>query len=373
MLNDDLARIQELTNQKTKIDNEIQSIYKSYLSKYQDSKDIVKDDNPYSRLFALKKMGIVSNYEQFALKTILIIGVGGVGSVLAEMLTRCGIGKLILYYYDKVELANMNRLFFTPEQVGLSKVDAAKATLNKINPNTVIECFNENVTTNDAYKKIIDNIKKGGIEGKPADLIISCVDNYAARMTVNSICNEIGQIWIESGVSEDALSCHFQVMVPGETACFACIPPIAFAEAQTPIKREGVCAASLPTTMGITAGLVAQTALKLLLEFEDISYYLQYNARCDFFTNNTYKPSPECRDERCREKQVEVAKTGISFMENRRKLIAKGKEDKGYVKNPYFSGEQVKPLDWGIELVEESKGQKTEAREARSSTTDLKT
>ena len=37
---------------------------------------------------------------------------GGVGSVTAEMLTRCGIGKLILFDYDKVELANMNRLFF---------------------------------------------------------------------------------------------------------------------------------------------------------------------------------------------------------------------------------------------------------------------
>jgi len=39
------------------------------------------------------------------------------GSVAAEMLTRCGIGKLILFDYDKVELANMNRLFFKPDQV----------------------------------------------------------------------------------------------------------------------------------------------------------------------------------------------------------------------------------------------------------------
>ena len=51
-----------------------------------------------------------------------MVGVGGVGSVTCEMLTRCGIGKLIIYDYDKVELANMNRLFFTPTQVGLSKV-----------------------------------------------------------------------------------------------------------------------------------------------------------------------------------------------------------------------------------------------------------
>ncbi|MCV5004956.1 ThiF family adenylyltransferase, partial [Escherichia coli] len=49
-------------------------------------------------------------------------GVGGVGSVAAEMLTRCGIGRLLLYDYDKVELANMNRLFFRPEQVFVSYI-----------------------------------------------------------------------------------------------------------------------------------------------------------------------------------------------------------------------------------------------------------
>lgn len=48
---------------------------------------------------------------------IILQGIGGVGSVAAEMLTRCGIGRLLLYDYDKVELANMNRLFFRPEQV----------------------------------------------------------------------------------------------------------------------------------------------------------------------------------------------------------------------------------------------------------------
>jgi ubiquitin-like modifier-activating enzyme 5 len=40
--------------------------------------------------------------------------------VAAEMLTRCGIGKLLLWDYDTVELANMNRLFFRPEQVSFA-------------------------------------------------------------------------------------------------------------------------------------------------------------------------------------------------------------------------------------------------------------
>ena len=59
-------------------------------------------------------MGIVENYEDIRKYTILVVGIGGIGSVVCEMLTRCGIGKLIIYDYDKVELANMNRLFFTP-------------------------------------------------------------------------------------------------------------------------------------------------------------------------------------------------------------------------------------------------------------------
>ena len=43
---------------------------------------------------ALKRMGIVDDYERIREFTVAIVGVGGVGSVTAEMLTRCGIGKV---------------------------------------------------------------------------------------------------------------------------------------------------------------------------------------------------------------------------------------------------------------------------------------
>lgn len=94
----------------------------------------VVDSNPYSRLMALKRMGIVDNYEAIRDKSVAVVGVGGVGSVAAEMLTRCGVGRLLLYDYDSVELANMNRLFFRPEQAGMTKTDAARQTLAGINP-----------------------------------------------------------------------------------------------------------------------------------------------------------------------------------------------------------------------------------------------
>ena len=48
----------------------------------------VVDSNPYSRLMALKRMGIVENYEKIRDYTVAVVGVGGVGSVTAEMLTR---------------------------------------------------------------------------------------------------------------------------------------------------------------------------------------------------------------------------------------------------------------------------------------------
>jgi ubiquitin-like modifier-activating enzyme 5 len=256
---------------------------------------------------ALQKMGIVENYEKIREHSCIIVGVGGVGSVAAEMLVRCGIGKLILYDYDKVELANMNRLFYTPDQIGMDKVDAAKVTLEKINPDVVIEGYSYNIVSNDYFDKFLDKIKTGGLNGNSVDLILSCVDNYGARMTINKACNILNQIWMESGVSENAMSGHIQFIMPGETACFACAPPLVVAEDgnEKKIKREGVCAASLPTTMGIIAGFLAQNVLKYLLNFGDVSYLLSYNAFVNFFDNSVLLPNPFCNDENCLKLQKE--------------------------------------------------------------------
>lgn len=65
-----------------------------------------------------------------------------------------------------------------------------------------------NITTNDGFTNLLDRIKFGGLKGNQVDLVLSCVDNYAARMALNSVCNELNQVWMESGVSEDAMSAH---------------------------------------------------------------------------------------------------------------------------------------------------------------------
>ncbi|XP_010475226.1 PREDICTED: ubiquitin-like modifier-activating enzyme 5 isoform X2 [Camelina sativa] len=280
-------------------------------SKVKELSSEVVDSNPYSRLMALQRMGIVENYERIREFSVAIVGIGGVGSVAAEMLTRCGIGRLLLYDYDTVELANMNRLFFRPDQVGMTKTDAAVQTLAEINPDVVLESFTMNITTVQGFETFTSSLTNKSFcpskEGSGVDLVLSCVDNYEARMAVNQACNELRQTWMESGVSEDAVSGHIQLLVPGETACFACAPPLVVASGidERTLKREGVCAASLPTTMGVVAGLLVQNSLKFLLNFGEVSPYLGYNSLKDFFPTMKMRPNPQCSNVACLERQKE--------------------------------------------------------------------
>ncbi|KAF2302652.1 hypothetical protein GH714_000586 [Hevea brasiliensis] len=264
----------------------------------------VVDSNPYSRLMALQRMGIVQNYERIREFSVAIVGIGGVGSVAAEMLTRCGIGRLLLYDYDRVELANMNRLFFRPEQVGMTKTDAAVQTLSDINPDVVCLSYTLNITTVQGFETFMSSLKnkyfRPAKEGSGVDLVLSCVDNYEARMAVNQACNELNQTWMESGfiflASVDDLSeyilwqvylkmlfsGHIQLLIPGETACFACAPPL-----------------------GVVAGLLVQNTLKLLLQFGHVSLYLGYNSLKDYFPTMEMRPNPQCSNAACLERQKE--------------------------------------------------------------------
>merc|ERR1712228_855077 len=193
----------------------------------------------------------------------------------------------------------------------MGKVDAAAKTLESINPDVKFETWNYNITTVDNFDHFVDRIRTGSlIEGKPVDLVLSCVDNFEARMAINKACNELSQTWFESGVSENAVSGHIQFVKPGETACFACAPPLVVAANidEKTLKREGVCAASLPTTMGIVAGFLVQNTLKYLLKFGTVSHYLGYNAMLDFFPTMSMKPNPACDEYHCKKRQEEKAK-----------------------------------------------------------------
>jgi ubiquitin-like modifier-activating enzyme 5 len=117
-----------------------------------------------------------------------------------------GIGRLLLYDFDTVELANMNRLFFRPEHAGMKKTEAAAATLTLINPDVVIETFDINITTVTGFKEFADSLLMPSTGKSRVDLVLSCVDNYEARIHINRVCLAMEQTWMESGVSEDAVS-----------------------------------------------------------------------------------------------------------------------------------------------------------------------
>ncbi|XP_020226599.1 ubiquitin-like modifier-activating enzyme 5 [Cajanus cajan] len=320
-------------------------------SKVEDMSAEVVDSNPYSRLMALQRMGIVENYERIRDFSVAIVGIGGVGSVAAEMLTRCGIGRLLLYDYDKVELANMNRLFFRPDQVGMTKTDAAVQTLSDINPDVVLESYTLNITTVTGFETFMSSLKNKSFrpdkQGSGVDLVLSCVDNYEARMAVNQACNELSQTWMESGVSEDAVSGHIQLLIPGETACFACAPPLVVASGvdERTLKREGVCAASLPTTMGVVAGLLVQNTLKLLLGFGQVSPYLGYNSLKDFFPTMQMKPNPQCSNVACLKRQEEYM-----LAKPARDAAAKAKME---AEAPTEEGPLHQDNEWNISVVDD--------------------
>jgi len=273
------------------------------------------------------------------------VGLGGVGSVAAECLARCGIGKLIMFDYDKVELANMNRLFFRPEQSGMTKTQAAAETLTKINPDVIYEAHTYNITKLQHYDHFLECIKTGSKNGKsPVDLVLGCVDNFEARITINKACLELGLPWMESGVSENAMSGHIQFIKPGETACFECAPPLIVAKGddEKTLKREGVCAASLPTTMSITAAFLIQNVLKYLLGFGEVSNFLGYNALQNYFPTYTLKPNTSCGNPHCVEHQKK-------FQEKLQKEKSVAKKEEKREDKPIVHEENI----WGITLEDE--------------------
>ncbi|XP_077997360.1 ubiquitin-like modifier-activating enzyme 5 [Glandiceps talaboti] len=119
-----------------------------------------------------------------------------------------------------------------------------------------------------------------------------------------------------------------------------CAPPLVVAENidEKTLKREGVCAASLPTTMGVVAGLLVQNTLKYLLEFGTVSYYLGYSAMTDFFPMMSMKPNPNCDDSFCRKRRQEFQER--EALKPKVEKVVEKKEEIVHEEN-----------DWGIELV----------------------
>jgi sulfur carrier protein ThiS adenylyltransferase len=77
---------------------------------------------------------------------VAIAGLGGLGSNIAVMLARIGVGNLFLVDFDKVEPSNLNRQHYNTSHLGMYKTDALKCQLDVINPYAVTETATVKVT-----------------------------------------------------------------------------------------------------------------------------------------------------------------------------------------------------------------------------------
>lgn len=102
--------------------------------------------------------------------TVLLIGVGGIGSHVAVALTRAGLGSLHIVDFDVVEASNLGRQYYTQEDVGIVKVEAMKGHLHAINPSCQIYTYNEELRR-DSLHQLLEQF----------DYVIEAVDKATTK------------------------------------------------------------------------------------------------------------------------------------------------------------------------------------------------
>ena len=80
--------------------------------------------NPYSRLMLLNEQGVVKDYYRVRSRTVVVVGLGGIGGALAQTLSQSGVGYLRIIDSRKVEADDVSGLFFRPHMVGWRKTEA---------------------------------------------------------------------------------------------------------------------------------------------------------------------------------------------------------------------------------------------------------
>src|SRR5881296_1067208 len=151
-------------------------------------------------------------------KRVAIVGVGGLGALSAEILARLGVGDLVLFDYDTVEEANLNRLVYRTDQVGEKKVEAIRDHLKAANPDVRVTSYPHDVTDGGGLKALLEEIPS-------CDLVLGCVDSFAVRIFLNAKCVDLRVPFIDGGASEDGVNGSVHVVIPGKTACYRCNRP----------------------------------------------------------------------------------------------------------------------------------------------------
>lgn len=182
---------------------------------------------------------------------VLIIGVGGLGSVISLYLTGAGVGKIGIVDSDVVEVSNLHRqILYASHEINKKKADLAQSRLLKLNPELEIKSYPLHVDK----KNIMDLIQD-------YEIIIDATDNFSSRYLINDACYFANKIMVHGGIS--GFKGQVLVLKPKEGACFRCLFPEPSSPDLLPSPGATGLLGVLPGVIGL---LQATETLKLILD-----------------------------------------------------------------------------------------------------------
>lgn len=220
--------------------------------------------------------------------SVLIVGLGGLGSPAALYLAACGVGRLGIVDRDRVELSNLQRqILHGIEDVGRGKTLSAGETLRRIRKEVHL----------DIHSVWLDEKNAGDIIS-PYDFVIEATDNFESKFLVNDTCVSLGKAFSHAGIA----GTYGQTMtvVPGEGPCFRCVfEDTPDPESIPPSEEPGV----LGTVPGVLGAIQATEAIKYLLRKGDllVGRLLTWDAFPMRFREVPLPPARHCKV--CRQKQ----------------------------------------------------------------------
>ncbi len=182
---------------------------------------------------------------------VLLCGCGALGSTIANLLVRAGVGALRIVDRDVVELSNLPRQVLFDEadvEAGSPKAVAAAEKLCRINSQVAIEPVVADI--------VPANVEEfcGGV-----DVILDGTDNFETRFLINDVAVKRCLPWVYGG----CVGAEGQVMaiLPGETGCLRCLMPDCPPPGSTPTCDT---AGIVGPIVGVIASLQAAEAIKIL-------------------------------------------------------------------------------------------------------------
>ncbi|WP_311768993.1 ThiF family adenylyltransferase [Listeria immobilis] len=194
-------------------------------------------------------------------KTILIIGVGAIGSYAAEICARMGFGKLILMDRDYVEWSNLQRQSLFTEQDAREKQAKAYAAYK------ALQLINSDIT----IEYIVDDANMESLIpfAEEVDYLLDCTDNFATREMLNQFSFKYQLPWIFTSCAGNYA--NIMPIIPPYSACLHCLMGDLPQTNTASCDVIGVDGALIPIVAGMQVSLLTQMILKP--DFSANTYY----------------------------------------------------------------------------------------------------